>query len=165
MLWGGVLSLRAAEELRNKGLRREHNLNEIAYKNLFCSFRHHFDRDSSSFQHLFVPFNIFSLFFVFSLKCSLRAADHFTNRIQREFLFNDAIQSQNQISRLSRLTKFQTFSNEINLAFSFLVASIYRLSALLAIFLPIHSAIISKKRALMLPNSSPTLAKNSPHGP
>jgi hypothetical protein len=69
-------------------------LNEIAHNNLFCSFGHGFDRDSSCFQQLFVPFNLFSLFFVFSLKCSLRAADHFTNRIQREFLFNDAIQSQ-----------------------------------------------------------------------
>jgi hypothetical protein len=80
-------------------------LNEIAHKNLFCSFGYGFDRDSSCFQQLFVPFNIFSLFFVFSLKFSLRAADHFPNRIQREFLFNDAIQSQRGVLSLCAAEK------------------------------------------------------------
>jgi hypothetical protein len=78
-------SLMLCRRLGNKSLKGGYKLNEIAHKNLFCSFGHGFHRDSSCFQQLIVPFNIFSLFFVFSLKVSLRAADHFTNRIQREF--------------------------------------------------------------------------------
>jgi hypothetical protein len=70
-----VLSLRAAEELGDWCLKGGYKLNDISHKNLFCSFGHGFDMDSSCFQHLFALFNIFSLFFVFPLKLSLRTAD------------------------------------------------------------------------------------------
>jgi hypothetical protein len=65
--------------------------------NPFCLFRHELDTFSTRFQHLFADFRLFLLFFVFTLKIgfSLRVAE--TNRIQREFLFNDAIQSQNLV--------------------------------------------------------------------
>jgi hypothetical protein len=75
-------------------------MNLISPKN---PFGYELDIDSTCFHPLFAPFRLFLLFFVFSRRAVLvnLAAD--PNRIQREFLFNDAIASYDALLASSHL--------------------------------------------------------------